>query len=329
MEEKDIKTATVDELLALCEILDDFEEFNRKLVNLTSRKYTHNISKTYRLWKKSKGKRVLSIKINEFYNENKQIIDTINKYSDMATFIYNNYNKNDKIDTNKLDYFYRYIIKNREQIDKIKELLDKLKSLHVSKIEFDDNLKFTDNKYKIHENMGDNSTINYVDNIEIIPSYNDKKFKYRTTGSNYEIQLEVFSFGKDWVPYLKLKKVTVNSLLFDCNRLPESLTDEQCVFDPIIRKNKEYEKEYTVIQDSIDFRLDIDNINDSIEDIEYLVEYRLGKVTNKEELVKLLENLKENANELKRISKNYDKKITKEYPDITKQALKKERKKCK
>ena len=82
--------AETNNIIALCHILDDFEEFNKRLIPVISSKYNRNF--VFKLWDISEGKfRFGARKAKKFYKENKSVIDTINKYTNITRFINANY----------------------------------------------------------------------------------------------------------------------------------------------------------------------------------------------------------------------------------------------
>jgi len=83
-------SAEINNIITLCHIIDDFEEFEKKLLPVISPKYNRDF--VFQLWGISKGKFKLGArKAKKFYIENKSVIDTINKYSNVPTFINLNY----------------------------------------------------------------------------------------------------------------------------------------------------------------------------------------------------------------------------------------------
>lgn len=138
-----------------------------------------------------------------------------------------NYESNgDKKDIYYLDYFYDYFMKHKDRLTQILELLYAIEKLGFYEIEFNENIDFTKEEYKIDNVMINNFWISYLDNIEIVLSYSEDLI-YRTKGSNYKIKFAPFIAGT-------LKSITVNSLLFDAERLPKTVSKEdtaQKIFD--------------------------------------------------------------------------------------------------
>ena len=216
----------INNIIALCHIIDNFKEFEKNLLPIISPKYNRNF--VFKLCDISQNKfKIGAKKAKKFYNENKQVIDTINKYSNVPTFINLNYDYYGKSNGN-LEFFYEYISNHTEEIPNILKLLEKLKELGFSTFIFNENLDFTKETYFSEQRFSRNFNFTYVANPEIRPNYFDH-ISYKTSDSNYKIDLkinvdEISKYGN---------KITLNSLLFDPNTLPEKL-DKKHTFDPLL-----------------------------------------------------------------------------------------------
>ena len=182
---------SVESLITLCHILDDYKQFDKNLRDqLTEKnciKISNDLSKLLKNEKPIRGKTAKNI-----YNENKKVIDTINKYTNIGSFLYYNDNWHilkdyERTESYDLDYFYHYFQNNRDKLDQIKELLNQIKYLGIQKLEFNENFDFTNNIYELSTIFQKNSDIHYLENITIIPNYEDEVIKYKTTDSNYDI----------------------------------------------------------------------------------------------------------------------------------------------
>ena len=137
----------INNLIALYHIMDDFEEFEKKLKPLISTKYNRDF--VHDLWKISRGKFTFgAFKARKFYKENKTIIDTIGEYSDISSFINRHYDwQGNQI--GNLHFFYKYLIEHKNEIDKILAVLEKLQELGFTSFEFNEDLDFTKETYNI------------------------------------------------------------------------------------------------------------------------------------------------------------------------------------
>lgn len=227
---KDTCVIRVDDLITIIDIINDYEKFSKNLTNLISVDENRKIA--YDLAKVSEGiYRFKYPKLREFYKNNKKEIDIINKNTSIDSFICYNYDKqgNPK-NSNGLDYFYKYLINNKENLNKIKILSYKLKEFNFYEIVLDRNNEVI-NEYTLNNCFARNSKFVYSDKINII--YNDGKefIKYNMNNSNYKMILyttfdkdEILSYGR---------KIILKDLLFDINTLPTEITKKE-TFDKII-----------------------------------------------------------------------------------------------
>lgn len=317
MKQEDAQNAYVCDLIALCYVLNEFEEFKNKLINLISSKCNRNL--IYTLNQVSKGEYCFNAKKERlFYKENKSVIDTINRYSNINTFIYA------IVNDDNLEFFYQYILNNKSKLGKIISLLKKIKELGFEKLEFNESLDFSNNEYVIDTNFAMNSNITYLDNIEVLPNY-ATNVKYRTAGSNYSIMIHpsiiLYPSTRDFKEYGN--QIIVNSLLFDESRLPESITKES-IFDEIIELKNQQQDKCNKLRNSVNLSISIEELYNQFNSTSKIVE-SLSNVESNRELIEILSNIKASIEKLKNISIEYNSSISKENPDITSETLQTEK----
>ena len=319
--EKTPISAHVNNLIILCHILNDYDEFTQNLTKLIKTKYNRDI--VYNLYKISNGKPVVgSKKVKKFYQENKSVIDTINKFSNISEFINYNYDWQGNLREDcDLDFFYKYITSHQEDLERMLSMLEKIKKLGFYELQFDEELDFTNNEYKIYTRFNDNFRISYLDNMEAVPNYRSDVVEYKTTGSNYEIVADV-SFS-DLSKYKYDKKIIVNSLLFDYKRLPEDITKE-FTFDRIVSLKKEQQEDCDTIRDSVDLSISVDDLYSQFGITSRIIE-RLKNVESKEQLREILLGIKSYLDQLKSISSKYDDSVAQSDSTITKEKLQEEK----
>lgn len=317
--EKEKKTISVEvnNLIAICHILNDYTKFTQNLKELIENNNSRNIA--FILYKISKGEFVFSSrKEKKFYKDNKSVIDTINKYSNIQ-----NITINYLTEENSLDFFYKYIKKHQDNLERILSVLEKIEELGFDKLEFDEENDFTNTIYEIDTRSYIND-ISYLDNIEIVPNYENNIVEYKTTGSNYKIDVQLtFNTIEEY-----RKAIVVNSLLFDPKRLPEEINKET-IYDKIVSLKKKEKKKCNNIRNSVDLSISIDDLYTQFENINKIIE-QLNNEESKEQLPELRELLlefKNNLNQLQKISSEYNERTIKENPNITEEMLKKEKKK--
>lgn len=317
--ERKLISSDIDNLIALCHILNAYTEFTQNLPKLIKTKYNRDI--VYNLYKISKGKLVVgSKKVKKFYQENKSVIDTINKFSNICIFINYNYDWQGNLsEESGLNFFYKYISTHQESLERILSVLEKIKKLGFDKLEFDEELDFTNNEYKIYTRFNDNFRISYLDNMEAVPNYRSDVVEYKTTGSNYEIVADV-SFS-DLSKYGK--KIIVNSLLFDYKSLPEDITKE-FTFDRIVSLKKEQQEDCDSIRNSVDLSIGVDDLYSQFDTTSRIIE-RLKNVESKEQLREILLGIKSYLDQLQSISSKYDDSVAQNDSPITREKLQEEK----
>lgn len=309
----ELKYVEINNLIALYHILDDYEEFEKKLEMAISPKYNRDF--TLKLLDISKGKfRVFSRKIKKFYNENKSVIDTINKYSNIINFINSIYGY-----YGSTHFFYEYFLSHKEDLDKIIELLERMKQLGFDDFTFNEDLDFTKESYDIYPTFRRNFRIIYVDNIVVPPSYTSN-INYYTTSSNYKMELDII--GDEISKYGR--RITLNSLLFDPNRLPVKL-DRKNTFDRIIDLKKQQEEKNTSIRNSVDLSISVSDLDEQLSYTSSIIS-KLDDVQNKSQLLEALLNIKGEVDKLKTLSEQYDSSISEKEPSLTKEVLDREKK---
>ncbi len=82
-------------------------------------------------------------------------------------FVNQNYDFNGEI-IGDLRFFYEYLIKYKEFVPKIQELLNKLKELGFTKFEFNEELDFTKERYGAYLSLSDNFSLIWVDNPQVL-----------------------------------------------------------------------------------------------------------------------------------------------------------------
>lgn len=238
----EISRVYTEELLALCHIFDKYDNFYEDLKILLS-KSKKEIDTIYSLQQISHDKfGIYSKAVKDFYEKHKDIIDEINKYSQIHRFICNAHS------WNKETSIYQYLLSNKDNIDKIIKVLEKLISLRIYEIEFSEKFNFDKNYNEIYTNLSKNSYVHFYDNMEVIPTYGEEIIAYKTNGSPYDIELKV---EPDVVEFCTIQ---LNSLDFNPNRLPLKITKENTI-DEIFALKESKQTEYDLIKKLIDLRI--------------------------------------------------------------------------
>ena len=317
--ENKMKKAKVGDLIVLCELLDSYSDFSTRLTEfLAGSKYAPtDIRKLFML---SRKERFLGYtRVKEFYEDNKETLSTIKNNTGLFEFILGNYNYDGSFrDDSDLNEFYQYILDNADNVDTIKAVLLKLKKIGITSLEFDEKIKFTDNFYKLDSRFNYNSSINFFDNIEIIPNYEKTMVEYTTKGSPYKLDLK-FIIGGFSCYHLK---AIVNTLVFNPDLLPDKL-DKKTVFDSIVEL-KTQEKSCDIIRDSVDLSIGIDNLCSQFTTTSNIIE-RIDTAENKEEFTTILTEIKERLNTLQTLGNNFNEKVVEANEKISIEKIGKEK----
>ena len=300
------------DLLALVEIFDKYEEFEKDLTKLLSNKRssTETIAKIRMLANGEKGHYPKSVRT--FYEKHKEAIHAINRYESIQSFMYHQY------DYDKETKIYKYLNSHKEELKQIKAVLLKLKELGVDRIELDENFNFKEKKYYMYTWMSDNTSIHFVDNIEAIPEYPCGRVLYQTTSSPYEIKFNM-SFG---MLSDKYNRVKVNSLTFDKDRLPNKVSKDE-IIDTILEAREDKKDDYERIRNIIDLK-----------EVQEILEYKLKKLeeilskvdslSDKQTVIDSLKSIKQELENIKEEIEKYEREAMFESTYITEEVIKKE-----
>ena len=312
--EDSIEIGTRD-LLTLVVILDEFEDFNNKVIDLLN---SGDFSFA-KLKKISKKEKVLGAKkLKEFYEKNKEIINVINSYSNIYYFIADNYDLVNRKLSDETTKLYEYVLNNKDKINKIVDLLIRVEKLGFSRLTFDEKADFTSNLYKLNTYPMYDEEINYTENMYVIPSYDGETIKYKTKSSNYEIKLT------RGITKILRRKITFNSLVVDASNLPDEITKETTV-DKIIKLRSDVQSQYDILRESVNLSVGVLELESK-----YHYIFNLANICDdfdlKEKLLKTLDDLREDILELDFLSKRYQSLITNNNPIISDEKIEKEKK---
>lgn len=317
----------IDHIIALCHIINKYESFYQRLKDISP-------SMDYKFFQGletiSKGKkRTVSKKVKGFYNSNKDIIDTINKYSNFQTFISSNYIIGGKgkwkgIYTEKEEFtlIKDYILKNKSQIDKIIAILEKLKKLGFTELYFDEALDFTNDNYYVPLNERVPVDIDFLNNITIIPQYKSNVISYKTNNSPYLISARV-SFNYRFGDILN-QRILLNNLTFDPKELPDSIS-KKSTFDSIVELYKQKEQITSAITTSVDLRVGINDLVDAYQKLdEVITRIKNGDTevsSSRQDIKEIYLQIGNSIAELQKIGADFDASATLKYPEISQEKL--------
>lgn len=305
------KEISILDLLALLEVFNEYDEFEEDLNKLLNNK--NSINSLYKIRELANGEKVLcSRNIKNFYKKHENIIKKIHSIVNIQSFIYHSF------DWDKQTNIYKYLDAHRDELDKIKEVVLKLKELGFDKIEFDETFDFTTNKYYMWTYVSDNTSIHYLSNIEATPGYENNKIVYQTNSSPYELKIGT-SFGELSKRYNRAK---LNSLTFDKDLLPSEISKSE-IIKPILEAKQEKKKDYDAIKHIIDLR-EVEQILESkLRKLESILK-DVDKLSDKESVLKSLRTIKIELENIKEEISSYENVVVDESTYITPDVLDKE-----
>lgn len=305
----------VNAAIALCHVLDDFEQFEKNLKLFIPQASHDYLNKLFNV---SKGQKYLGTgKTKKFYNENKIIIDKINEYSNITDFIGGIYTS--ELCTGGLDFLYGYLLVNKENINDIINTLEKIKQIGINDIKFNNKLRFTNEKYSLNRFFYDNTCFVYLDNIKVVPGYDYSYIEYKNNNSNYMLKLQRDSRK------IRIDEIVLNDFSIDPNLLPNEISKSE-TFDVIVQNARKKDYEYSVIKDSVYLSVGISDLNCIINDFSEKIS-NLESVNKKEELIEILKKMRHSIVEMKKINEEHQTFISSESPDVSKELLDIEEKK--
>lgn len=291
-EEKE-KVIGVRHLLALCEI-ENFDIFRKELEELIiSKRPKKLINKVYRIMR---GKVVLgNKKIKDFVKRHQNTVDVLNKYhitSNLTICSYDDYGR--KYPDFEEDYFLEFINSHKDEVETIKNVVQRIYQLGFDKIYYDEKCDFTNIEYRFGRRL---EQVQYLENMEIIPTYDNRTITYKTNGSCYCMSLGVSGIGDDKYFSEYSRKIKLNSLIFEPSRLPDEITYKTIV-GSILELAKENEQEGKIIRELVDVSVAIDDLVTQYDVIKKVVE-TVDNVKNKDELKQVLNIIMDEINKLK------------------------------
>lgn len=243
----------VDILITLCKILNRFDSLCNDFI------YSYNFDNLYNhvefLERNVNGEAHDKFYM-DLYGIHKEELDFINKEIGIKRFFCSAY-EYDGYMNNNFKIMYRYIKSNKNNVDKILELLNKIKGLGINTVILDNYHMFNCYKYTINKDFASNRVINYVTDVELESTYNNE-FTYKSNNDDFILTL----FISDGEFYYSSSHIVVSNLLFDGSILPDKI-DMEC-FNKIINSLSETDRKNKII-------INVNEINVIIERIKNIL----------------------------------------------------------
>ena len=305
------------DLLTLVLILDKFDSFNNDVIDLLQNSNDFSFNKLQKVMKNEKLRGAKKLK--EFYVHNLDVIEIINIYSHIFNFIACNYDVAYGKLNEDIDKLYHYLLSHKDKINEIIDLVIKVERLGFNNITFNEDFDFTMKDYKVGSYLFVDETFAYLDNMYVVPTYNENKIEYKTKGSNYEILIK-----KGYKDSLYGIKISLNDLCMDASRLPEELNRKETV-DKIIELRTNVIKQYNLLRESVDLSIGIDELKQKYWYIYDLIQASEDKEF-KSKLSRVLSDLEEDIMEIEYLSNGYQKEIAVDNPIINEARIESEKK---
>lgn len=322
---RNLRELEIDHIIALCYIINDYPDFYKKIKKESSVKDKLRLLKDFERFQKGKSF-MISKKIKDFYISNKKIIDIINEHTDFYYFIFCNYSYKETniIEREGFKNIREYIEKNKEQVDKIITLLEKLKELGFEYIMFDAKSNFPEQIYSISTKGFHHHVFSWVSNIKMLPGYDANIFYYMTNNSPYRIDLST-----DFDTKFVIKRIVLNSLIFNINELPNSLSKED-TFDKIVEQGNKLKMTNDAIRNSVSLENGILGLEEEYQKLCEIVQAIKKSdstfANQREKVKKILLQIKTSIELLREESTLYDEQVISAYQEISLELLGSEKK---
>jgi hypothetical protein len=318
--QKHCKEIQTNSLIALCE-MENYDKFCQELESLIASEENKDL--IYKVYNIMQGNLTIgNKKLKNFVKKYQDIIEIMKKYhclSDMTIYKYHSDGKPD--DSSNEDYFFKFISEHKEDIETIKNIAIKIKNLGFDKIIYGEKLDFTDVEYQLDTLYG--SDIKFLENIDVIPTYNLNPIIYKTNDSCYCMTVGTFGYGNKKISDYG-REIELNSLIFDPQRLPNEITVESTI-GTIIKLVENSKKEYQIIKDSVDMSIFTEDLMIQYNRTKNIIE-SIENLKNKEEIKQILHNILREITELKLASLSFENEIIDCYEKIDEDKMEDEKK---
>jgi hypothetical protein len=300
----------INQLIVLAYIIEDYATLKD---NLSVFKKENRFEVANKILDATTGKFVLSKSIRKFYKDNQVILEKLDRYTQLGYFIA------EAIDDNSnLNYFYNYFINNINNLETIKDILNRLAELKFTTLHFNEEYDFTSKEYYLYKFFKMNSSIEYLPNIKVIPTYYTSTIRYITESSPYEMVLPI---NRDTFASAN-RTIKLNTLIFDSKLLPSSIDID--LFTSILEKKNDINPICKMINNSVDLSVSIDDLEEQFEKTAKVIE-SIENIKEKDTLRNILIEIRNEIIMLKEVSSHYDENIIKTSDELSKEKLAQEK----
>lgn len=309
-----IGRSKVKDLLVLCDMYETLPDFISSLERLYDNYPRRDIITL--LDRVSKGEKPLFTPsgVQRFATKFEKQLQSMNEHSSVEEFLIRNVDENGSLGRySALRSYDMYMTAHRDEMYRIKGLLEKIDNLGIEEIVLNQNAKISGKTYYMDKSILWNPQFYYVNGIEVVPSYDSNIIKYTTKASPYEIKLG--GYDGSFIP-IKGSSITVTDLLFDSSLLPDRINDS-LIYDHILKKRKEKEKACRQLTSAVDLNIATQDLDAQLQNLEKVVEGIQSQGPGKNiPMVNALSALREAALDLATSSSTYQRRLS-EQTEIT------------
>lgn len=306
----------INDLTIMVSTIDKFALFseNARKLMASSKNANQALMNLYNI---SKGQKVFGARnIKKFYEKNKEVVDTINKYSDINLFLSKYYATSGKIKDENLLRYHEYVISHQEHKEEMLKLLESLREKGIENIIVDEKADFSFVGYSLCKNFQFNTSFAYLDNMEATPSYDENILWYETKHSDYKMNITP-RYSETEPNYCQV--IEVNNLWFNPERLPKSLSKKD-TFDEIVALREKKEDEYKVIKDAVELRLGVDELYEQYNKLMSITD-DLTTGGNKKGIIYALQKINNDLTQLQIAEKGYERQQRSYNPKVNRQVI--------
>lgn len=306
-------------LIVLCEIGEEYKSFCQDLEKLIkSRRERNLVTKVYHAMKTKR-----SLKYKSFIEKHKTAIELMTKYSCLSNLTVLSYDAKGKRRKNlPEDYFYQYLQEHKDDIERIKALVAKIKSLEIEEIAFSEKLDFTDITFEYRSSCI--SKFALLENMRVNSTYLDDPIQYRTDGSYYCILFNISTSFYYRKTTLYDRNIVLNSLVIDPDRLPNEITLESTI-DIIKNLAKEKKPEQKDMIDSVNLSISISDLKEYFKYLKAVYE-NIYRLKDHQEFNEIMLQLESTIAKIEESGEDFEQEVIDSYKDITKDMMEKEKK---
>ncbi len=216
------KIISINEMYTLLELVSknkDFKKFRNQLEIIIDSKNKRRKMFEYII----NESHVLNRKYKNFIIENKEIIDILNEYDCLEFVVPLITSDGNVIEDRRLNYFYEYLLNNKDNLFLIKQVMDKINNLGLKYICLSD-IDFKE--YNFFYTINESHIFNWLENMEVLKDCYSYPIEYKTNDSVYCMKIV---FNQGYQINSDESSILLNSFVFNPMRLPNYICKENTI----------------------------------------------------------------------------------------------------